>query len=237
MKTINKILLALILSLSTLNANDVYATFTVEPLKDANLAFIASGIVKKVNSDIGHSVKKGQVLGELENRDIKAMLEVSKTALKYAKKDYERQLKIKELIDEARFDGVANKYESAKNQLAYQQALYEKTFLKAPFDGVIYSKDVEVGDAVSGMMLKTVFEIQSKTQRKLILAFDQKNRNLVKVGSKFSYKIDGDEKTYTGTISKIYPRADSKSRKINAEVKTTSFIPGLFGDGQIEVKK
>ncbi|MBT5934290.1 HlyD family efflux transporter periplasmic adaptor subunit [Sulfurimonas sp.] len=237
MQIINKTLLGLLLSLSLLNANDVYATFTVEPLRDANLAFIASGIVEKVNTDIGHSVKKNDVLAQLQNTDIKAMLEVSKTALKYAKKDYERQLKIKELIDEARFDGVANKYESAKNQFAYQQALYSKTFLKAPFNGVIYSKEIEIGDAVSGMMLKTVFQIQSQTKRKLILAFDQKNRNLVKVGSTFTYKIDGNSRIYVGSISKIYPRADSKSRKIRAEVKTINFIPGLFGDGYIQVKE
>ena len=237
LKTINKLMLGLLLSIATLSANDVYATFTVEPLQDAKLAFIASGIVSKVNTDIGRNVQKGEVLAELENTDIKAMLEVSKTALKYAKKDYERQLKIKELIDEARFDGVANKYESAKNQLAYQQALYNKTFLKAPFNGVIYSKDIEIGDAVSGMMLKTVFKIQSESERKLILAFDQKNRNSVKVGDSFTYSIDGDSKTYSGTISKIYPRADAKSRKITAEVKTKNFIPGLFGDGYVQVKK
>ena len=233
---INKLVLGVLLSLSMLNANDVYATFTVEPLRDAQLAFIASGIIGRVNTDIGHSVKKGEVLAQLDNQDIKAMLEVSKTSLKYAKKDYERQLKIKELIDEARFDGVASKYENAKNQLAYQQALYNKTFLKAPFSGVIYAKDIEIGDAVSAMMLKTVFQIQSKSKRKLILAFDQKNRNSVKVGDTFTYNIDGDSKIYTGTISKIYPRADAKSRKITAEVKTKNFIPGLFGDGYIQVK-
>lgn len=237
MKTITKIILTLVLGLSTLNANDIYATFSVEPLKDAKLAFIASGIVNSVNTEIGESVKKGDVLAQLDNSDIKAMLEVSKTSLKYAKKDYERQLKIKNLIDEARFDSVASKYESAKNQLAYQQALYEKTFLKAPFNGVIYAKDIEVGDAVSGMMLKTVFQIQSQTKRKLILAFDQKNRNQVAVGSTFIYKIDGDDTSYKGTVSKIYPRADAKSRKINAEVITQNFIPGLFGDGYIQVKK
>lgn len=231
------IILALLLSLSVLNANDVYATFTVEPLRDAKLAFISSGIVDKVNADIGHSVKKGEVLAQLDNEDIKAMLEVSKTSLKYAKKDYERQLKIKELIDEARFDGVSSKYENAKNQLAYQQALYRRTFLRAPFNGVIYAKDIEIGDAVSAMVLKTVFQIQSKSKRKLILAFDQKNRNFVKVGNTFSYSIDGDSKSYTGTISKIYPRADASSRKITAEVKTKNFIPGLFGDGYIQVKK
>jgi len=86
-------------------------------------------------------------------------------------------------------------------------------------------------------MLKTVFQIQSQTKRKLILAFDQKNRNLVKVGSTFTYKIDGNSRIYVGSISKIYPRADSKSRKIRAEVKTINFIPGLFGDGYIQVKE
>ena len=232
-----KIILGLLLLSSLLNANDIYATFTVEPLRDAKLAFISSGIVQKVNSDIGTKVKKGAILAALDNADIKAMLEVSKTALKYAKKDYERQLKIKNLIDEARFDGVANKYESAKNQLAYQQALYAKTFLKAPFDGVIYEKDIELGDAVSGMMLKTVFQIQSQTKRKLILEFDQKNRNIVKVGATFTYNIDGDSETYSGVISKIYPRANAKSRKIKAEVKTQNFIPGLFGDGYISPKE
>jgi len=232
-----KLLLSLLLTVGLISANDVYATFSVAALKDAQLAFISSGIVKHVNYDIGAKVKKGTILASLENEDIKAMLEVSKTTLKYAKKDYERQLKIKNLIDEAKFDGVANRYESAKNQLAYQQALYDKTFLKAPFSGVIYTKEIEVGDAVSGMMLKTVFELQSQNERKLILEFDQKNRHLVKVGALFTYKIDGDSKSYTGKISKIYPRADAKTRKIKAEVKTKNFLPGLFGDGQIQVRK
>ena len=237
MKHLNRLLLSLLLLSATLNAEGIYATFTVEPLKDAKLAFIASGIVSSVNVSIGDSVKKNEILASLQNEDIKAMLAVSKTALKYAKKDYERQLKIKELIDEARFDGVANRYESAKNQLAYQQALYNKTFLKAPFDGVIYAKDIELGDAVSGMMLKSVFKIQSQTQRKLLLEFDQKNRTAVKIGDTFTYSIDGDGQTYRGTISKIYPRANAKSRKIRAEVRTKNFIPGLFGDGYIQTKK
>lgn len=232
-----KIILGLLLFSGLLNADNIYATFTVQPLQDAKLAFIASGIVSKVNVDVGSKVKKGAILAVLDNRDIKAMLEVSKTALKYATKDYERQLKIKNLIDEARFDGVAKRYESAKNQLAYQQALYDKTFLKAPFNGVIYEKDIEIGDAVSGLMLKTVFKIQSQTKRKLILEFDQKNRNSVKVGEIFTYSIDGDKKTFTGKISKVYPRADASSRKIKAEVKTQNFLPGLFGDGYISSKK
>ena len=232
-----KILITLLMFVSFANAAEVYATFLVHPLKDANLAFIASGIVDKINVSVGSRVHKGEILAELENSDIKAMLEIARTTYKYAQKDYERQLKIKNLIDEAKFDAVANKYESAKDQLAYQQALYNKTFLKAPFNGVIYSKEIEVGDAVSGMMLRTAFKIQSSSKRKLLLKFDQKNRKLVHVGDTFQYKIDGDEKIYKGKISKIYPRANFQDRKITAEVLTNDFTPGLFGDGYIISKK
>ena len=230
-----KILMGLMLLLNLANAQEIYATFNVAPLKDAKLAFISSGIVNKVNVDIGSYVKKGDILAQLENSDIKAMLAIAKTALKYAKKDYERQLKIKELIDEAKFDVVANRYENAKNQLAYQKALYDKTFLRAPFNGIIYAKEIEKGDAVSGMMLKTVFKIQSKNRRKLILSFDQKNHQLIKVGDLFSYKIDGNTKIYQTKITKIYPRININNRKMSAEAQANGFIAGLIGDGTIKV--
>jgi len=228
-----KVLITLVMFVSMLNAAEVYATFIVHPLKDAQLSFIASGLIDKIDVTVGSVVKKGEVLAQLQNQDLAAMLNVAKTTYKYAKKDYERQLKIKNLIDAAKFDAVANRYESAKNQLAYQEALYNKTFLKAPFDGVIYAKKIELGDAVSGMMLKTAFKIQSKSQRKLVLEFDQKYRNIVKVGDTFVYKLDGDSQTYRGKISKIYPRANLADRKIEAEVLAKNFLPGLFGDGHI----
>jgi len=228
-----KIILMISILFCTLYSDEVYATFSVVAKRDASLSFIAGGIVNKVNVDVGSVVKKGDILATLQNTDIKAMVDVSKTTLKYAKKDYKRQLKIKNLIDEARFDSVSFKYENAKNRLVYQQALYDKTFLKAPFDGVIYEKEIEVGDAVSGMMLKTVFKIQSKKERKLVLEFDQKYDGIVKTGDVFRYSINGKQKEYVGKISKIYPHANIKNRKIKAEVKAKGFITGLFGDGYI----
>lgn len=83
------------------------------------------------------------------------------------------------------------------------------------------------------MMLKTVFKIQSLHDRKLILKFDQKYHNKVKVGQKFIYKVDGDNTTYSGVISKVYPYANFDNRKIKAEVKAKDFIVGLFGTGYI----
>ena len=153
--------------------------------------------------------------------------------MKYAKKDYERQVKVKKLVDASKFDSYLFKYESAKAQVIYQQALLDKTLLKAPFDGVIYDKKLEVGDVVSGAMIRTVFKVQSMHERKLILEFDQKYWKDIKTGQVFNYSIDGDSKKYSGKISKVYPFADSGNRKIRAEVETKDFIPGLFGDGTI----
>jgi multidrug resistance efflux pump len=164
------------------------------------------------------------------------MLYIYQTTLKYAKKDYERQSQVQDLIDEAKFDNYEMVYESAKAQVEYQQSLLDKTILKAPFDGVIISKEIESGDVVSGQVIKTAFQIQSKVSRKLILEFDQKYHSTVNVGDVFKYKLDGNDTVYTQKISKVYPYSDTSTRKIKAEVITKNLMVGLFGDGYIQVK-
>lgn len=230
-----KIFIALVALVSLSNAQNVYATFDVAAQKSANLAFTASGIVQEDNVDIGSIVSKDQILAQLGNEDIAAMLKKTQIVFKFAKRELVRQKKIKKLIDASKYDKVLSNYENAQASVAYQEALYEKTILKAPFAGIIYAKNIEVGDAVSGMMLKTVFKIQSLHARKLILEFDQKYHDVVKVGQTFEYKVDGDNKTYQGVISKVYPYADFDNRKIKAEVQAKDLTVGLFGDGMILV--
>ncbi len=236
---------AMVISLAS--SGDIYTTFTVEAQKSANLAFTSTGIVQSVDVDVAEKISKGQKLSQLDNSDLvsavniaKADLENSKIILKFAKRAYDRETKVKKLISEQQHDQVIQAYESAKSKinikeanLAYKQSLLEKTILYAPFDGVVYDKHIEVGDAVSGAMIRTVFKVHSIDRVKLILEFDQKYWREVKLGQKFIYRVDGDESKYEGKITKIYPYADSNNRKIKAEVLTKGFIPGLFGDGYI----
>ncbi len=222
----------MLLALS-LQAEEIYATFNVEAAQHADLAFTTTGTVEKVNVDVASVVKKEDILAELDNADLKAALDIATIAMKYAKRDYERQVKVKKLVDASKFDSYVFKYENSKAQRAYQQALLNKTQLKAPFDGVIYEKSVEVGDVVSGAMIRTVMKIQSLKKRKLVLAVDQKYWKVLKPGLTFQYSVDGDNKVYTGKINKVYPYANDANRKIRAEVEAEDFTPGLFGDGVI----
>jgi len=231
-----KLFLSLLLSIGYLNANSIYATFDVVADKKASIAFSSSGIIDTVFVDIGSIVQKGDTLAILDNRDTKALLNVYQTTLKYAKKDFQRQEKIRNIIDQAKFDSYANIYESAKAQVNYQKTLLDKTILKAPFEGVIISKEIESGDVVSGQVIKTAFKIQSTNKRKLLVHFDQKYNGIVKVGDIFTYTLDGDETKHKGKLSKIYPFADTKTRKIEAEVLTKDLLVGLFGEGTISSK-
>jgi len=223
----------MIMIATAIYAEEIYATFQVQADKSAELAFSSSGIVNKVNIDVGSVVKKDDVLASLENSDLKATLESAEVAEKYAKKDFERQEKVKQVIDQAQFDQYAFKYENAKAQAAYQKALFDKTVLKAPFDGVIFEKIVEEGDVVSGAMIRTILKIQSLHERKLVLTFDQKYHTAVKVGDLFKYKVDGDNNLYEGKITKIYPALDIDKRKVIAEVEAKDLMVGLFGEGTI----
>ncbi len=222
-------------SVSMLQAAEVYATFTVEALKSANLAFSSSGIVDEVLVDVATEVKKDQILVKLQSGDIQAMIDTSKTNLFYAKREYDRQLQIKNIIDKSKLDSYALNYDKAKNQLAYEEELMDKTILKAPFDGVIVSKSVEAGDVVSGAMIRTIMQIESIDAQKLVMNIDQKYWKQIKVGQKFRYKVDGDSKSYEGTISKIYPSANQNNRKLTAEVNVTGFVTGLYGEGYIDI--
>ncbi|CAA6815112.1 MAG: Efflux transporter periplasmic adaptor subunit [uncultured Sulfurovum sp.] len=237
----------MILSLSFLSAEEVYATFTVEAERSANLAFSASGIVNDVKVELGSVVKKGQKLVSLENSDVRSMVAIAKANLRtaqvsanYAQKEYKRQSQVKHLLDASAFDKFAQNRDvnnatvsQLKANLKYQEVLLKKTSLYAPFDGIIYEKLVEVGDVVSGQMISTILKIQSAHDVKLIVSFDEKYWDKVKKGATFKYTLTGSDKSYEGKISKIYPTIENKTHKLRAEVKAKDIKVGLFGTGTI----
>ncbi len=231
-----RILLFIPLLLAAVFGANIYATFDVQPFKEANLAFNLGGIVQKVFVDVGDEVKQNQLLAALNSDDIKANLNIAKIELKYAQKNYQRQLKAKNAIDAATLDQFSFKKELAAAKLKQIKTTLDKSLLKAPFDGVISYKNIEVGDVVPGISPKVVYKIISTHKRKLVLKFDEKYLSRVRVGDSFIYTLDGSTKKYKGKISKIYPTVDSKTRKVTAEVLADDIKVGLFGSGTIVTK-
>lgn len=223
-----------ILLCSSLIGEEVYAIFNAEAIKDANLKLATSGIVQDIFVDVDSEVKKGDLLLMLFNQDLESQMHSIEQQYIFAKRQYERYKRSGGAVDKNTLDRYHSEWKKLEADYTYQRAMLSKTQLLAPFDGIIASKDIEIGDGVSANST-TLFRMISKDV-KLVLEFDFKYVSKVKVGDTFDFSIDGRDEKFSTTISKVYPTASTSTRKVKAEAIVKDVIPGTFGDGYIKVK-
>lgn len=228
-----KIVVLLITAVSFVFA-DVYATFEAKGLKEASLNLSSSGVVEKIFVDVGSRVKKGQLLLSLNDKEEKAALAMAKSDYSFLVAQYDRYQKSAEVFDKNTLEKLRAELDRAKNSLAMNEEKLSKMRLTAPFAGVISQKNIELGDmAINGA--KPLFKLIS-FDTKLLLSFDSKYANSVKVGDEFCYAIDGKKSGKCAKISKIYPAVNEENKKLNAECIVEGVKPGTFGDGNIKTK-
>jgi len=245
-----KTLLTLLLLLTHLFADDVYATFDVVSDQTSDLGLSVSGVIGILNVKVGSHAKKGDLLLALNNAEEKQSVNSARISMESAKKSAEHALKtynryaaIADVIDKEKMDTylydkdvTALAYRNAQSSLALKEASFDKTELRAPYDLVITKKNTELGAIVFGGQTILLGAINPNAI-KLVLKFDEKYWTKVKVGQKFTYKVDGNDKTFEGTISKVYPTIIASTREMQAEVNVKdALLPGLFGSGTIVVE-
>lgn len=246
MKKFFYVLTCCVLIFAQAKQEKIYAIFNVQAVQDANLMLDSSGIIDRLLVDVGSEVKKGDVLLSLSNRDKEAnvkIYEAQSQAIQqqyfFAKKQYQRYKMTKGAVDRNTLDkyyfdfkNLENSFLQSQFNIDYQKEILNKTILKAPFDGIIASREVQLGDGV-GANNTVLFRLISK-ESKLVLEFDVKYSDVVKVGDEFVFSFD--KTNYRVKLNKIYPVANDKTRKIKAEADIEGIIPGTFGDGFIEVQ-
>ncbi|EFU70547.1 membrane fusion component of efflux system [Aliarcobacter butzleri JV22] len=225
-----KIQLMIILLTNILFA-DVYATYEVKALNEASLNVSTSGIVSKINTDVGNQVKKGEVLLSLNDSEEKANLEISKNEYKFLLTQYERYKKSAEVFDKNSLDKLESELKSAKDLITLNEAKLLKMKIIAPFSGVISEKNIEVGD-MSNNNEKALLKLVSN-EKKLLLAFDSKFAQNVKAGDMFCLNSNKEENKTCVEIYKVYPALNNE-KKLNAEAYGVDLKIGNFGDGLIK---
>ncbi|MCE3038424.1 efflux RND transporter periplasmic adaptor subunit [Helicobacter anatolicus] len=230
-----RFLLAALCSVNMALALDVYAVFNIKAVQDSKLALDTSGIVEVIKVDVGSVVKKGDVLLGLANQDKVAQSTSVEQQYIFAKNQYQRYQKTGGAVDKNTLEQYYSNYKKLESDYKYYQSMVHKTILKAPFDGVIAEKNIELGDGV-GSTNTTLFRLVSHS-KKFVIEFDSKYINHVKVGDTFYYSIDGGADKKAVVITKIYPTINDSTRKISAEaVADTNMVAGTFGDGFIRTK-
>lgn len=240
-----KKLILLALSALALYAQDIYASFDVYAINQSKLAFEVGGIVKEIKVAVSQKVKKGDILIVLNNsseliglKNAKNELGLAQIAYNNAKSKMDKFKQVQNVIDKQSFEDITASFKQAELNLAkakinverYEDGL-EKKNLRAPYDGIISGKFIDLAQGVAPVQ-QVVMEMFSYPDVKLVISFDEKFKDKVKVGQIYRYKINGEEKK--AKISIVYPSIDIKTRKIFAEIYTTNLTPGLFGEGFIE---
>ncbi len=220
----------LILFLANFLFADIYATYEVKALKEASLNVSTVGVVSKINTDIANQVNKGDILLVLNDLEEKANLEISKNDYKFLLTQYERYKKSAEVFDKNSLDKLEAELKSAKDLINLNEAKLSKMKIIAPFSGVISEKNIEIGD-MSNNSEKALLKLVSN-EKKLLLAFDSKFAQDVKVGDKFCINSNKEENKTCVEIYKVYPTLNNE-KKLNAEAFGVDLKVGNFGDGSI----
>jgi membrane fusion protein, multidrug efflux system len=222
---------------------------TVKGDREVELRFASNGIVDSINFFEGDLVRKGDIVATLEQKDAVLKLEYSKTKLKTqqfveesAKKKLEMHQRLFDdgIIIKHKLDEVQIEYESAKSQSQSAQkevefALSEldKTYRYSPINGVMGTRDAEVGEFVtSNVRVASLFDTSTVIVEMGVI---EKDINRMALGQKARVMVDTYPNVeFEGQIENISPIVEGKSRTLTIKIRIKNdnpkgtLLPGMF---------
>ena len=214
----------------------VSATGALQPVTTVQVGTQVSGTIKALYADFNSQVHKGQVVAELEPALFQAQVEQARATLSRLEADagkaqvdvQDTQTKLtraKELFDQkliARTDLETAQTAAADSQAALKSAQAQvtqgraalnqvqvnlnNTIIKAPIDGVVISRNVDVGQTVAAsMQAPTLFVIANDLSKMQVSAsVDESDIGHVNVGQPVTFRVDAyPAQTFNGTVSQV----------------------------------
>lgn len=215
----------------------VTATGTIEPVTSVTVGTQVSGIVAHLYVDYNSTVKKGQVIAELDKTNLmselssaKANLSSAQSNLTYQKSNYDRYntLYQKGLISANDFEQARLSYEQARQQVRTASESVKKAqtnlsyaTITSPIDGVVLSKSVEEGQTVAASFnTPELFTIaQDLTNMQVIADIDEADIGEVREGQRVSFTVDAyPNDTFEGRVTQVRQEATTESNVVTYQV-------------------
>src|SRR5438093_1025255 len=125
---------------------------TVAAVQGVTVSADLPGIVDRILIDSGHAARAGDVLVQLDTRQEQAQLAaaVAQRDLARLNLDRMRGLAGEGVVSTADYDRAAAEHKQAEARVGEIQATIERKRIRAPFDGVLGIRQVNVGQYLSG---------------------------------------------------------------------------------------
>jgi membrane fusion protein (multidrug efflux system) len=211
----------------------IEAVGSLRAVKGADLSLEVSGVVDAISFSSGDDVEQGTLLLKLRADDDIAKLESLQATAELNQLTFDRdqkQFKI-QAVSQANLDTDAANLKNAKAQVAQQQAILDKKFLRAPFAGHLGIRAVDLGQYLgAGTVIVT---LQALDPIFMDFFVPQQAVDQVRLGQKVAVKVDAyRDQTFVGEISAINPKVDAGSR--NVQIRATlpnadrRLLPGMY---------
>lgn len=185
---------------------------TLQAVESAQIAARVSGQVTEVTVSVGSKVKKGERLVQISAAEIAAQAQRAETQLVQARRNLEREEKL--------LNSGASTRESVKSlremmqisEAAWQEAraMLNYTSIRAPFDGQVTHKFIDVGDlAAPG---KPLVQLENGEQLQILVPVPEALVNNLSLGDQIQTSIPAAGLHLTTAIMEIAPTVDPATR-------------------------
>jgi multidrug efflux system membrane fusion protein len=196
-----------------------------QPLRTVELNSETEGRVESIGAERGHRLNKGDIILRLDMRDRNAQLEQTRASVNQHRTAYRAQLELQSqsYVSETQIAETLAKLETAKADLTRAKLDLEYMVIRAPFDGVLQERDVEIGDFVrAGDPVATFVDNTSIIVSGTI---SEQDAGFIKVNDIGQATLATGQKI-NGHIRYISPVADQSTRTFSVELE----VPNEAGD-------
>lgn len=202
---------------------------TVSAQNQAVLAFGAAGRIASVAAKLGDQVKLGQTIAELENRDLYVTWQDSL-------KEYRRA---EQLFQSGLNSRVA--FDDAKRAVEVARVNYDRSVIRAPFDGMITEMNLDLGAETGPSAAKPPVRLIDLQPRIVKGDIDEVDLGKVKLGQPARVHIPAVRvQSFEATVSNVVPFVDTtkeqdRTSQIELKMSPTEVPIPVGASAEIEI--
>ena len=213
--------------------NDLKITGSLIANESVILKPEVSGRITSINFKEGQPVRKGQLLIQLNDSEIRAEIEKLNYSKKLNEDNESRQKKLlaKEAISQEEYETALTTLNTILADIKVREVQLQKHQIRAPFNGIAGLRKVSNGSYISSSdELVTVYSINPI---KIDFSIPGKYAAEVSVDDVIKFQIDGYEnEVFEGKIYAIEPQINPETRSISiralSDNKENKLLPGQF---------
>ncbi|MEO6872312.1 MAG: efflux RND transporter periplasmic adaptor subunit [Chthoniobacterales bacterium] len=180
----------------------------------------------------GQTVKAGDLIAQLDPREIQARLDQTLALREQARRDLARgqELLHKKITTQSDFDAVQARARVAEGAAREMETMLGYTKVVAPFDGIVTRKLADVGDlAAPG---KPIIEMEDPRALRFEADVPEALIGNIKIGATLRVQVNAGRTPIEGSVVEVAPVADAASRTflVKLDLPATEGVrSGQFG--------